>query len=110
MSTSEKNISHINVSFGDYTYSVYINIDKLALYHVSNPETEYLPYKEDSLEIPQVLDEYPALPNGVANEIILDKGIALRRIGKAVFDGSENWFRYPYDAEPYTTIALINLG
>lgn len=90
VSTSEKNISHIEVDFGDRTVSVYINIDKLALYHVSNPETEYLPYKEDSLEIPQVLDEYPALPNGVANEIILDKGMALRRIGKAVFDGSES--------------------
>ncbi len=107
VSTSGKNISHIGVSFGDYTVSVYINIDKLALYHVSNPETEYLPYKEDSLEIPQVLDEYPALPNGVTNEIILDKGMALRRIGKAVFDGSESWVRWRWDNENFTTICFI---
>ena len=106
VSTSEKNISYIGAHFGHYTVSVYINIDKLALYHVSNPETEYLPYKEDSLEIPQVLDEYPALPNGVANEIILDKGIALRRIGKIVLNGTENWSRYSFDVEPYTTVAF----
>ena len=106
VSTSEKNISHIIMYYGRHAVSVYINIDKLALYHVSNPETEYLPYKEDRLEIPQVLDEYPALPNGVANEIILDKGIALRRIGKAVFDGSEDWRRYAFDVEPFTTVAF----
>ena len=51
--------------------------------------SEHIPYAEDKTQI--LLDEpLMRLPNGVADEITRD-GKLIRRVGKVVLDGSENW-------------------
>lgn len=64
---------------------VYVSSDKndIALYLSSNPITEYLPYTEDIVNIPTF--EGLSLPNGVRNSP------EMTRVGKVVFNGSENW-------------------
>ena len=50
----------------------------------------YEPYKESTYSY--ILDEpLRSLPNGVCDEIDLEKGIVTRRVGKFVLDGSEPW-------------------
>ena len=54
--------------------------------------TTYEPYKESTYSY--ILDEpLRSLPNGVCDEIDLEKGIVTRRVGKVVLDGSsdEKW-------------------
>lgn len=51
--------------------------------------SEHIPYVEDKTQI--LLDEpLMRLPNGVCDEITRD-GILIRRVGKIVFNGSEDW-------------------
>lgn len=51
--------------------------------------THYEPYQEDKTQI--LLDEpLMRLPNGVHDEITRD-GKLIRRVGKIIFNGSENW-------------------
>lgn len=57
--------------------------------------TEYEPYKSTSSLF--VLDQpLRSLPNGVKDELVIENGIAkiIKRIGKVVLDGSENWTEY----------------
>lgn len=62
--------------------------------------TTYEPYKSDKISI--LLDEsLRKLPNGVADEVDLDNGKLIRKVGKKVFDGSEDWF--VYDRSPDIT-------
>lgn len=52
--------------------------------------TQYEPYKESAYSY--ILDEpLRSLPNGVCDEIDLEKGVVTRRVGKVVLDGSEDW-------------------
>ncbi len=59
----------------------------------------------NSIENIEILYQDVVLPNGVKDEII-DNEILVDRVGKTVFDGSEDWVRYNFDVEPYMTIAF----
>lgn len=52
-------------------------------------KTEYEPYKESTQEL-QLTEPLRSLPNGVCDEITED-GTEIKRVGKIVLDGSENW-------------------
>ena len=55
----------------------------------SDVATQFEQYQEDKIQI--LLDEpLMRLPNGVCDEITRD-GKLIRRVGKIVFDGTENW-------------------
>jgi len=62
------------------------------LVHKDNPLTEYKPYTEHILELPQY--ELPKLPNGVADEIDLTNKTYIKRVGKIVIDGSQEVAQY----------------
>lgn len=89
------------------TSPIYLNLDKFALYHSENPTTEYRDYEEDVFEIPQALTDMGCLPNGVSDEILLDKGIAWKKMGRVVFAGSENWV---FSNEPTADEIVFELG
>ena len=58
--------------------------------------TPYEPYKESTYSY--ILDEpLRSLPDGVCDEIDLEKGIVTRRVGKVVLCGSETWELYDID-------------
>lgn len=62
----------------------------------------------DSIENMEILYQDVILPNGVKDEIV-DNEILNDRVGVEVFDGfeDEEWKRYNFDVEPYTTVAFI---
>ena len=55
--------------------------------------TPYEEYKSNSLTIDLQGNELCSLPNGTKDELVVENGIAkiIKRIGKVVLDGSENW-------------------
>ncbi len=63
----------------------------------------------NSIENMEILYQDIVLPNGVKDEIVNNE-ILVDRVGMVVLDGSENWGRYNYDVEPYTTIAFELVG
>ena len=60
----------------------------------SSISTTYEPHKSNNTKIP-LLHPLRSLPNGVCDEIILDrennKAKIIQRVGKVILDGSENW-------------------
>lgn len=69
------------------------NIDKLINMRVQIEEgtvaTEFEPYQESIQEF-QLTEPLRSLPNGVADEILED-GKLIRRVGKLILNGTENW-------------------
>lgn len=55
--------------------------------------TEFEPYKENTLNIDLQGNELCSLPNNVKDELVIENGRAkiIKRIGKVVLNGSENW-------------------
>ena len=55
--------------------------------------TSYEEYKSNSLTINLQGNELCSLPNGIKDELVIENGKAkiIKRIGKVVLDGSENW-------------------
>lgn len=55
--------------------------------------TEFEPYQENTLNINLQGNELCSLPNNVKDELVIENGRAkiIKRIGKVVLDGSENW-------------------
>lgn len=64
--------------------------------------TDYEQYKSNSLTIDLQGNELCSLPNGTKDELVVENGRAkiIKRIGKVVLDGSENW-KYYNSAAPY---------
>ena len=80
------------------------DIDRTPIY----PTTEFTIEKLtriSSFDIENNDIELPKLLNGVGDRWLSDGSIELN-VGKVVLDGNENWGRYPYDVEPYTTVAF----
>ena len=83
---------------GDYGISCFVRFEEGQSYNnaelkiqleINNVATEFEPYQEDKTQI--LLDEpLMRLPNGVCDEITRD-GKLIRRVGKIIFNGSENW-------------------
>ena len=67
---------------------------KMIVCENSTLDKQYEPYKSNSTKIP-LLSPLRSLPNGVCDEIILDrennKAKIIQRVGKVILDGSENW-------------------
>lgn len=81
--TPPSNASHITLDGGSSDRDLF-QIEK------SPTPTTYEPYQEDKTQI--LLDEpLMRLPNGVCDEITRD-GKLIRRVGKVVLNGSENWY------------------
>ena len=55
--------------------------------------TTYEPYQSNTLAIDLQGNELCSLPNGTKDELVVENGIAkiIKRVGKVVLDGSENW-------------------
>ena len=87
--------SYCGISFRDAT-SVTTVWDDNTLIQIEETQspTTYEPYKSNSTKIP-LLSPLRSLPNGVCDEIILDrennKAKIIQRVGKVILDGSENW-------------------
>ena len=64
---------------------------------ISTDGGEYEPYQENILNINLQGNELCSLPNNVKDELVIENGRAkiIKRIGKVVLDGSENWAEYP---------------
>ncbi len=80
------------------------DIDRTPIYPTTEFNIEEKITRISSLDIENNDIELPKLPNGVGDRWY-PNGVEIR-VGKAVFDGSENWLRYSWDIEPYTTIAF----
>jgi hypothetical protein len=65
---------------------------RVMLLHADNPLTEYKPYNENILQLPQY--ELPKLPDGTADEIDLTNKAYIKRVGKIVIDGSQEVAQY----------------
>ena len=66
-----------------------VNKDKVVIISEGEQSQLYEPYQEDKTQI--LLDEpLMRLPNGVCDEISRDRKL-IRRVGKVVLDGSEDW-------------------
>ncbi len=65
------------------------------MFEESLSATAYEPYKSNSTKIP-LLSPLRSLPNGVCDELNIDrmknKATLIQRVGKVVFDGSEEWY------------------
>lgn len=76
---------------------------------------EYKPYTEEVVNIDLKGNELCSLPNGTKDELIVKDGRAkvVKRIGKVVLDGSENWGQNANQTKDntsyYYTYALDNL-
>lgn len=81
----------IYIRMPDYTFPIipYMLIHRKIQIQEGTTGTTYTPYIEDKTQI--LLDEpLMRLPNGIHDEITRD-GKLIRRVGKIVFDGTENW-------------------
>ena len=58
--------------------------------------TDYEPYQSNTSSIDLQGNELCSLPNGTKDELVIENGEALliKRVGKVVLDGSENWVKY----------------
>lgn len=74
--------------------AVFTNFKFAMQLEESPTATSYEPYKSNSTKIP-LLSPLRSLPNGVRDEVILDrennKAKIIQRVGKVVLDGSEDW-------------------
>ena len=66
--------------------------------------TDYEPYQSNSLTIDLQGNELCSLPNGAKDEVNITNGEALliKRVGKVVLDGSENWISHIYGTNSYS--------
>ena len=80
------------------------DIDRTPIYPTTEFNIEEKLTRISSIDLENGI-ELPKLPNSVGDRLFTNGRIE-RKVGKAVFDGSENWLKYTFDAEPYTTIAF----
>lgn len=66
--------------------------------------TDYEEYKSNSLTIDLQGNELCSLPNGTKDEVNITNGEALliKRVGKVVLDGSEDWLSHYYGTNSYS--------
>ena len=79
-------------------------IDETIL-SVKNPTIIISNYDTQSVTLPYELNK---LPNGVADYIDVVNGVYVQRVGKVVFDGSENWSCPNFLQKDETVVAVLN--
>ena len=112
-----KNTSILKFNTGD-TNTIAVHLGKhlssdndVTFYDVQLEEgetaTPYQPYKESTYSY-TLNEPLRSLPNGVCDTIDLETGVLTRRVGKVVFDGSENWSATGYGGhETRNTFELL---
>lgn len=99
-STADKTISYIGITFADSADITHFNTSKFQLQMLDNPEDQFLPYTENTIQIPQVYQPYgmPSLPNGVRDRIVRvgEKWYFNQEVGKIIIDGELNTFNWSY--------------
>lgn len=99
MEANKNNISFVTLSNKitiRFSNGIILN-ETFKIYNVQLEEggtvTTYEPYKSNSTKIP-LLSPLRSLPNGACDELIIDrmkkKATLIQRVGKAMFDGSDN--------------------
>ena len=78
------------------------------------PDTDYEPYQGQTYDIDLQGNEMVELPNGVKDELVIDKygNVSLiKNVGKIVFDGSddENWFVLNFAPRPLFDIKITDI-
>lgn len=113
-SNPSKIIDHIGCSYGRNDPTTYINIDKFQITHANNPITDFVPYESHEITIPQVYNSWGMvrLGNGLADELMLSKGVGMLRVGRKIFDGTENGWNvnYPISLTSEHILFYYNLG
>lgn len=94
-SSKDKVVDYVYLSYGNGG-DVVLDLDSFQLTETDS-RVEYEPYKSNSTKIP-LLSSLKNVPNGVYDEVILDrennKAKIIQRVGKVVLDGSESWGSY----------------
>lgn len=73
------------------------SFNNICIEEVVDSNYKYEPYKEDKISIP-LPEPLRSLPSGVCDEIDLERGKIIRRVGKIVLNGSEiNWAKVRTD-------------
>src|SRR5690606_3024557 len=92
------------------------DINTMQLQMLDNPETEFIPYAENEVELPTAYADYgmPSLPNGVRDRIFRignspdnSEWYYEKNVGKITVDSSMNW-RF-YTLQSATTVATFYL-
>ena len=80
--------------------AIYDNAVLKAQLEKGTQTTDYEPYTEEVVNIDLKGNELCSLPNGTKDELIVKDGRAkiIKRIGKVILDGSENWKAWPLSA------------
>lgn len=88
-SAPNKTIDYIRLM---YAVNNYVLMREIQLQEGTIP-TEYEPYQENIININLQGNELCSLPNNVKDELVIENGRAkiIKRVGKVVLDGSENW-------------------
>ena len=88
-SAPNKTIDYIRLG---YTVNNYVLMREIQLQEGTIP-TEYEPYQENTLNIDLQGNELCSLPDGTKDELIIENGRAkiIKRVGKVVLNGTENW-------------------
>ena len=86
-------VTAVQIGVESLTVGTQYNIDAYFQIEKGSTATNYEPYKEEVVNIDLKGNELCSLPNGTKDELIVKDGRAkiLKRIGKVVLDGSENW-------------------
>ena len=106
--TTLENENYITLTTGNWECAIknYFDFVDFQL-EESDVPTSYEPYKESTYSY--ILDEpLRSLPNGVCDEIDLEKGIVTRRVGKFVFKGDEGLVRWANQCVNDTTAFYLS--
>lgn len=71
--------------------------------------TPYEEYKDDKVNI-TLKNPIRSLPNGVADEVDIENGKVIRRIGKVLLNGSENWSKSSLAVDGYLGFYIVISG
>ena len=92
--TLDSNVHYIRIQLNETTKTIE-ELNNEFMLEESSTATQYETYKSNSTKIP-LLSPLRSLPNGVEDEVVVDrmknKVTLIQRVGKVVFDGSEEWY------------------
>lgn len=92
---TDSDCSYVKVSFRSSSNNNvdFTTIGDIQLEKGTTVATEYEPYQENILNINLQGNELCSLPNNIKDELVIENGRAkiIKRIGKVVLNGSENW-------------------
>lgn len=100
--TTSNNAKYITMRFGVSTIGVTAIYSNIQL-EENTTATTYETYQGSKQEL-TLTEPLRSLPNGICDEIIGDK--LIRRVGKIVLNGSENWSIWQDGSKPITSLII----